>query len=270
MKTLNRRQLCGWLAFLLLLPFSSCDLFDYHPYEGNVTYKNLTAENVARIKALESTFPAQATLKFAFISDTHNFFEEKEAMVKDINSRNVAFVLHGGDITNYGFTDEFERSHRVLSKLNAPYVTVIGNHDCLGDGDKIYQAMYGPLNHSFTFKNNKFIFLNSNFLEFDASVPDLDYLQRELQAPADITNKFVVAHISPDHGEANPAKAMGYATLMQQFTVGLSLHGHIHGHTVRQPYNDGITYLTTASANKRNYVMVTVTGNTITHEVITF
>jgi 3',5'-cyclic-AMP phosphodiesterase len=270
MKIFNRRRLRGWLAFALLVSFSSCDLFEYHPYEGDVAYENLTAENVARIKALESTLPAQAPLRFAFISDTHNFFKEKEALVKDINQRNVAFVLHGGDITNYAFTDEFERSHQALSKLNAPYVTVIGNHDCLGDGDKVYKKMYGPLNHSFTFKNNKFIFLNTNFLEFDSSVPDLDWLQRELQTPAEITNKFVIAHIAPDHGEANAAKVMGYASLMRQFNVGLSLHGHVHGYTVRQPFNDGITYLSVASANKRSYVIITIANGQISHELIHF
>lgn len=257
---------------LFFLSLSACDLMDYHPYAGNLEFKNLTADNVAKIKALEAAYATRPSFQFALIADTQGFFEETEDLVKDINNRNVAFVLHGGDLTNYAFTDEYERMHRVLAKLQAPYVTVIGNHDCLGDGDKIYQEMYGPLNHSFTFLNNKFIFLNTNFLEFfDDAIPDVTWLEQELQnAPANIVNKFVVAHIAPHNLEANRNKEQAVATLMRQYNVRLSLNGHTHGYKDEEPFNDGIRYVTSASANKRNYVLVTVTGDQATYQKIDY
>lgn len=257
---------------LFLLAVSGCDLVDYHPYAGNLEFKDLTAQNVARIKALESTYANRPSFQFALIADTQGFFAETEDLVQDINRRNVAFVLHGGDLTNYAFTDEFERMHRALAKLQAPYVTVIGNHDCLGDGDKIYQEMYGPLNHTFTFLQNKFIFLNTNFLEFfDDAIPDVNWLEQELQnTPATVVNKFVVAHIAPHNLEANRNKEQAVASLMRQYNVRLSLHGHTHGYKDEEPFNDGIRYVTSASANKRNYVLVTVTGNQATYQKIDY
>ncbi|MBA9079778.1 metallophosphoesterase family protein [Rufibacter quisquiliarum] len=270
MKHTYLRLLCGWLLSLSLLSFSSCDLFEYHPYEGNIEFKNLTAEHVARIKATESSLSPLTPLRFAFISDTQGFFAETKDMVNDINRRDVAFVLHGGDLTNYAFTDEFERMHRELAKLKVPYVTVIGNHDCLGEGPKLYQRMYGPLNHSFTYGKNKFIFLNTNFLEFNESVPDVNWLQQELQNAPGTPNKFVISHISPDNGEANPHKERAYSLLMRQYDVKLSLHGHTHNYRADQLYDDGILYVTTASADKRSYVLVTVLGDQVTYEKIDF
>ncbi|GGK76561.1 metallophosphoesterase [Rufibacter glacialis] len=270
MKTNQQPPYYKWLALSFLFLLAGCDLFEYHPYAGNLEFKNLTQENVARIKALETQYTPQKPLRFAFTSDTQGFFAETEDMVKDMNTRDIAFVLHGGDLTNYAFKDEFERMHRALAKLRVPYVTVIGNHDCLGDGDKLYKEMYGPLNYSFTFGPNKFIFLNTNFLEFDEAVPDVSWLEKELQTPETIRNKFVVAHIIPNNSEANKAKEQAYAQLMRQYNVRLSLHGHTHSHQVKQPYNDGITYVTAAAALKRSYVLVTVTGEQVTFEKIDF
>ncbi|WP_210463149.1 MULTISPECIES: metallophosphoesterase family protein [Rufibacter] len=270
MKTYFLPPPCKWLALAFLFLLSACDMFEYHPYAGNLEFKNLTAQNVARIKALESQYNPETPLRFALTGDTQGYFAETEDMVKDMNSRDIAFVIHAGDLTNYAFTDEYERMHRVLAKLKMPYVTVIGNHDCLGDGDKLYKEMYGPLNHSFTFGPNKFILLNTNFLEFDASVPDVNWLERELQTPQTIVNKFVISHIIPDNSEANPAQEQTYVNLMRKYNVRLSLHGHTHNYRASELYQDGIPYVTTAASLKRSYVMVTVIGNQATYEKIDF
>ncbi|RNI28751.1 metallophosphoesterase family protein [Rufibacter latericius] len=270
MKTKNLPPHRTWLALSLLFLLSACDMFQYHPYAGNLEYKDLTAENLSRIKALEPQYDSEKPLKFALTGDTQGYFEETEDMVKDMNSRDIAFVLHAGDLTNYAFTDEYERMHEVLVKLKMPYVTVIGNHDCLGDGDKLYKEMYGPLNYSFTFGRNKFILLNTNFLEFDESVPDINWLERELQTPANIENKFVISHIIPDNSEANRAQEQAYVSLMHKYDVRLSLHGHTHNYSAKELYQDGIPYVTTAATLKRSYVMVTVAGNQATYEKIDF
>ncbi|WP_066623344.1 metallophosphoesterase family protein [Rufibacter roseus] len=260
-----------WLALLFIIALPSCDLFEYHPYSGNLKFKNLTAENVAKIKALESYYADKPSFQFAFISDTQGFFAETEDLVQDINRRNVAFVLHGGDLTNYAFTDEFERMHRALAKLQAPYVTVIGNHDCLGDGAKIYRNMYGPLNHTFTFNQNKFIFLNTNFLELNSdAVPDTNWLEEELESAPENINKIVVSHVPPNDAVANKEKEQAIAELLRQHKVLLALNGHIHRYRAEQTYDDGVWYVSSASADKRGYVMVTVTGDKASFENIDF
>lgn len=260
-----------WLAPLLVLSLTACDAFEYHPYAANVKFKNLTAENVAKIKALESTYETKPSFQFAFISDTQGFFAETADLVEDINNRNVAFVLHGGDLTNYAFTDEFERMHQALANLQAPYVTVIGNHDCLGDGVKLYQKMYGPLNHSFTFGQNKFVFLNTNYLElYNEAIPDLNWLDQELENTAGILNKFVIAHIPPNDAVANLNKEQAFAKLNKEHDIRLFLHGHIHRHKAEEIYSDGILYVSSASADKRSYILVTVTGEQVTYEEIKY
>jgi Icc protein len=261
-------RLCGWLLSLAFL--SSCDLIDYHPYAGNIDYKNLTQENLHRIKELEASYSTATPLRFAFTGDTQGYYTETEDMVADMNRRDIAFVLHAGDLTNYAFTDEFERMHKALSKLKVPYLTVVGNHDCLGEGKKLYQRMYGPFDYSFTFAQNKFIFLNTNFLEFDDKVPDVTWLEQELKNAPGTPNKFVISHMAPNNSEANPNKEQKYASLMRQYDVQISMHGHTHNYRLEDLYKDGIPYLTVDAALKRSYMLVTVIGSTITLERIKF
>ena len=267
MKNKPLRLSTQWLALLIVSAFSACDAFQYHPYAGNLEFKGLTAENVAKIKALEEQYAARPSFQFALISDTQGFFSETADLVQDINGRDVAFVLHAGDLTNFAFTDEFERMHRALAKLEAPYVTVIGNHDCLGDGVKTYGEMYGPLNHSFTFGPNKFIFLNTNYLELHSEdVPDVPWLEQELRQAPGIVNKIVVAHIPPDDVVANQSKEQAVASLLRQHQVPLFLHGHIHRYRAEELYQDGVWYVSSASADRRSYVLVTVAGDQVTYE----
>ena len=55
--------------------------------------------------------------------------------MESINKRgDVDFVVHCGDISDFGVTREFELQRDILEKLTMPYVVLIGNHDCLGSG----------------------------------------------------------------------------------------------------------------------------------------
>jgi 3',5'-cyclic-AMP phosphodiesterase len=130
--------------------------------------------------------------------------------------------------------------------------------------------MYGDFDHSFQLGGNKFIFLNTNFLEFDENIPRLDWLENELKDTASFRNAFVVSHVPPNDVDFNPDKELDYARIVRNGKVRLSIHGHRHNYEFRQFYEDGLDYLVIGSSGKRYYEIVTVVGKKVTFEKISF
>ena len=94
------------LILLLVCIHSACDMFEVHPYDTRVKgEKNL---NEKFIQQIEENLEGKKTFRFAFISDTQRWYDETEDVVADINRRgDVDFVIHGGDISDFGATHEF-------------------------------------------------------------------------------------------------------------------------------------------------------------------
>ena len=114
---MKRRNLLS-AALLSLVLFSGCDsVFDVHPYDVRV--KGQTQINSTMITKIENAVKSQDTIRFAFISDSHQWLNDLSDLVGDINKRDsIDFVIHGGDITDFGSTREFEWTRDKLFKLN--------------------------------------------------------------------------------------------------------------------------------------------------------
>ena len=175
MKKLKFRQLFPLLLFALFS--TSCELIDYHPYDVHISgTTDVNATNIARI---ENACKGKRQIRVAVIGDSHRWYDELRIFVKNINNRNdIDFVIHDGDISEYGYTKEFLWTRDILDKLNVPYVALIGNHDCLGTGCDSYNAVFGPTNFGFVAGNIKFVCVNTNALEYDYSepIPDFNFL----------------------------------------------------------------------------------------------
>ncbi|MFN2439489.1 MAG: metallophosphoesterase, partial [Chitinophagaceae bacterium] len=133
--------------------------------------KNLNAKNIQKIEAIRPL----DTLKFILIGDSQRFYSELDDFVKEANGlKNIAFVALAGDISDFGLSKEFQWVNRKLTKLSMPYIAVIGNHDMLANGRKVYEQMFGAEDFTFTCNGNKFICLNTNSREkgFDGSLPN--------------------------------------------------------------------------------------------------
>ena len=137
-------------AALMAVLLSACDkVFDVHPYDVRV--KGEKGMNAKQAALIEKATLGKDTIRFAFISDTHQWFDETKAEIRDINRRkdSIDFVVHGGDITDFGGTREFEWSRDLLKGLSVPFVTLLGNHDCLGTGNQSYEVIFGDPDFSF-------------------------------------------------------------------------------------------------------------------------
>ena len=160
------------LAACCLCMVASCDtVFDVHPYDVQIDGdRNL---NVTNIQKIEAAVKSKDTIRFAMISDSHQWLDDLKSEVNDINRRSdsLDFVIHCGDLTDFGATREFQLTRDHLQKLKIPFVALLGNHDCLGTGNQAYEKIFGNPDFSFIAGKVKFVCLNTNAIEFDYSRP---------------------------------------------------------------------------------------------------
>jgi 3',5'-cyclic-AMP phosphodiesterase len=259
----------------LFLVINSCELIEYSPYQVKLdeSEKDLNRKNAEKIAALG--LKPTDTLRIALISDTQRFYDETEDFVEAINNRTeqkgqrIHFVLHGGDISDFGLQEEYRWQHQILKKLKMPYLVVLGNHDCVANGDKVYAHMYGPFEQVYQFARNRVILLNTNTMEFTGDIVRLDFLEENLRDKENYDNAFVLAHVSPFDEDFDDRKEEPFARLIRQYRP-YPLHGHKHTHRVMKPYNDGINYMIIGSVSNRRYVVLTIVGKKVSHEVVDF
>lgn len=267
----NCRSCAGAVFLLLALGLQACEEFEYSPYEIRLDEedKDINQRNIGRIEALDIS-PGD-TLRFILSADVQGFYEENEAMVQNINQRHdIDFLLLAGDLTDFGLAMEFKLIHEDFKTLDVPYVAVVGNHDAVNNGQQAFKAMYGDYNISFAVGNSKFILLNTNYVEFDKQVPDLDWLEKELAAATGYENIFVISHIPPENYEFGEENAERYGKLLSQYNATFSLHGHNHAFKYNFPFDGTVPYVQTAPSKNREYLMFTVTGDDASFERVNF
>ncbi len=258
------------LPFMLLV--SACEKFEYSPNEVKLKdeEKDLTRKHLEKIAALQ--LDKRSSFKFAVISDTQRFYDELEDVVTALNKRNdIDFLILTGDITDFGTTKEYRWINDRMQELGIPFLTVIGNHDCVGNGKKIYKAMYGPYDYTMNIGRNRFVFINTNSREFSDPVPDLNFFRNALSDTATFDQAFVLSHIPPFDGDFERSMEKEFVRISNDSKVKVSIHGHKHGYAEpRKYYEDKVDYLIVGSVEKRGYEEITVTGKQIQLKRIEF
>jgi hypothetical protein len=79
------------------------DLFEAHPYAGKITGEtDVNAKNIARI---ENACAGKTDIHFIMMGDTQRHYDETNDFVMSVNQRDdIDFVIHGGDISDFGLT----------------------------------------------------------------------------------------------------------------------------------------------------------------------
>jgi Icc-related predicted phosphoesterase len=269
------RVLPKWIAALsipLCLGLASCEKFEFSPNEDKLkeSEEHLTSKNIEKLRQLH--LENKSTFRFAVISDTQRFYDDLDDAVAALKQRNdIDFVILTGDISDFGIIKEFRWVNERLDKLNLPVLTVIGNHDCQGNGKKLYQAMYGALDYTVNIGRNRFVFINTNSLEFTEPVPDLNFFRSALKDTDNFDNAFVLSHIAPYDIDFNRSLEPEFARIARESKVKVSIHGHQHGYVKElQKYEDGVEYLIVGSVEKRGYEEITVTGEQVALKRIEF
>ncbi len=256
---------------LISLMMSSCNLIDYHPYDVRISGE--TDVNAHNIEEIEKNCIDKTTIRFVTMGDSQRWYDETVDFVNALNKRNdVDFVIHGGDMSDFGVTDEFLWQRDIMNKLNIPYVTLIGNHDCLGTGEEAYRAIFGNPNFSFIAGRIKFVCLNTNAIEYDYSrpIPDFEFLADQMQDRREEFDKTVVSmHIRPFCYEFNNNVAHVFQRYVNEFP-GLQFCTAAHEHRLFEEdlFEDGVMYYMSDCMKNRNYYLFTITPEGYEREVV--
>ena len=215
-------------SFLCLL-IAGCDMIDYHPYDVHISGEtDVNAHNIAQI---EQNCQNKTTIRFVTMGDSQRWYDETDDFVSHLNKRDdIDFVIHGGDVSDFGVTDEFLWQRDIMNKLKIPYVVLLGNHDCLGTGEETYRAIFGDPNFSFI--------------------------------------AVVSMHIRPFCNEFNNNVAHVFQRYIKEFPgLQFCTSAHEHHRFEKDLFEDGIMYYMSDCMKNRNYYIFTITPDGYEREV---
>jgi len=133
----------------------------------------------ARALRLISRLPQGKEFTFVAIGDPQGEYEAFRRILEESRKVKPAFIVVLGDLTAHSRREEFERYCEVVSSLDIPIVSVIGNHDVCGEGRAIFREMIGDSILSFDYGGRRFIILDSADGRLDPS--QLDWLKQKLK-----------------------------------------------------------------------------------------
>ncbi|SNR50347.1 metallophosphoesterase family protein [Hymenobacter mucosus] len=243
---------------------SGCELLEFSPndHRSPSDKQDLTAKNLAALAA--TPLPAGDTLRFVYTGDSQRFYNDAKDLVASVNRQTgVQFMIVAGDISDFGMAREMWWVDDHLRNLKIPYLTVIGNHDQVGNGREAYKAIFGPLNYSFVYGDTKFIMTDTNGREynFNGKIPDMNWVRPQLQ-DASVRRHVIISHVPPQDDDFDPAVRDAYAqALREDPRLVFEMNAHRHSFSVGQPFNDGVTYVNSYAFERRKYLIVTVWGD---------
>lgn len=248
-------------------------MIDYHPYD--VRIKGETDVNRHNISEIETNCQGKTTIRFVTMGDSQRWYDETVDFVNHLNQRNdIDFVIHGGDMSDFGLTKEFLWQRDIMNRLNVPYVTLLGNHDCLGTGEETFQAVFGNPNFSFIAGRIKFVCLNTNAIEYDYSspIPDFEFIENQLhERESDFDKTVFSMHIRPYCSEFNNNVASVFQYYINHFP-GLQFCTAAHEHHLYEEdiFGDGVMYYMSDCMARRSYYIFTITPDGYEREVVYF
>jgi Icc protein len=248
------------------------EMFDYSPYaiDFEDENRNVNQRNIEKLYAREN----DDTITVAFTGDTHLFYDETEWFVNKVNkNQTVDFAIHVGDIADFGLPKQYLWGNSFMQKLNFPYFVIVGNHDLVGTGSKAYQEMFGAFDFSFIYGQLKFVFVNTNSREFKFSgnVPDINWLDEQLQPSMDFIKAVVIFHVPPMDGDFDASLEETFHTTIARYNnVLFTVHGHLHHHEIYKPYADSITYVNVFAVEHRKFNLIKISNNQFDVETVEF
>lgn len=103
----------------MLIPcmlLAGCGLIDYHPYDVHINGERDV--NIHNIEQIEANCKGKTTIRFVSMGDSQRWYDETEDFVNEINKRtDIDFVIHGGDMSDFGLTKEFLWQRDIMNGL---------------------------------------------------------------------------------------------------------------------------------------------------------
>lgn len=246
------------ILILLSLIVASCARFENSPFTDHIDASGSNANLGQQQRLLADPQAAVPTgtmgITIALMSDSHLNYNDVDTVADLINQRHdVNFAVHDGDMTDNAYNFQYDAFIAKFNKIQVPHFAVIGNHDSIGKGRKIYQNYFGAYNYSFVYQGYHFIFFNDNRLEFINDGWSLDWLETEL-AKNPTLPKVVFQHINYDNTDAFPEDMSAQMkSLYENNNVQWVINGHRH--VFGFGIENGVHYLQIPRTEDASYII---------------
>jgi 3',5'-cyclic-AMP phosphodiesterase len=159
-----------------------------------------------------------------------------ERAISEINGLHPDIVVCSGDLTTYGFKEEYVQAKAYLDRIECEsFVVIPGNHDSRNVGYLHFEAFFGE--RSSVLRKN-----GATVVAVDSSEPDLDHgqigrgrykwIREQFAAPADFRIFVLHHHLLPVPGTGRERNVVYDAgdviEVLQDSGVNLVLSGHKH------------------------------------------
>src|SRR3954468_21394318 len=157
----------------------------------------------SRLRAVGSTFTI-AHVSDIHCGDPHFVPDLMERAIAEINAIEPDIVVCSGDLTTWGFKEEYAEAKRYLDRIACEsFVVIPGNHDSRNVGYLHFEELYGPRARAVHSRG-------VTIVAEDSSEPDLDHGQiggsrysaiaEEFGKPADFRVFVLHHHLLPVPG----------------------------------------------------------------------
>ena len=209
-------------------------------------------EVISHVSAGVANHPAQPTLRFVQVSDSHigfsgtanpNVVDPFSQAINRINNLGYKpdFVIHTGDLTHLATPEQFDQVKQMLSGLRTPHIfTVPGEHDSVDDAGQKYRQVFGAGTrgdgwYSIDIAGVHVIAL-VNTLNLKKlghlGTDQLEFIEKDVAGLSSDTPIIVLSHIPlfamyPDWGWGtdDATQALSY---LRRFSSVTCLNGHVH------------------------------------------
>ncbi|WP_181307832.1 PQQ-binding-like beta-propeller repeat protein [Rufibacter sp. XAAS-G3-1] len=212
-------------------------------------------------------------LTFAVVTDTHIGKSGNDtglaAIVQDINQNpEIEFVLHAGDISDFGYNDELGKAKSLMDGLAKPYFIVPGNHDTgwSASGGLVYNTLWKEQKFVTDVEGVRFIgFSTGPYGRMSRGYVPLDqmrWLDSLVQATPKNQPVVFISHYPLDEGLSNYQELIDKLHQVNTLAVFCG-----HGHVNKLFDYEGITGIMTRTAqirqNTLGYNIVSLTQDSL-------
>lgn len=216
---------------------------------------------------------------FTFVvwGDSRDDLGRFDDVIAKINEIDPAFSIGLGDYISNGRRAEYDAFVPRLEALNQPLISIPGNHDFIGNGERLWNEIFGKTNFAFDFGGVRFVCTdNADYVLCDYN---LTFLRDNLDTDMP---RMVFMHCPPNYGRWSvhcfTKGSDELLDILEEYEVDYAFFAHIHLYD--EMMIGSTRAIVTGGAGAplyKNYyfgginihvVKVTVTPGGITHEYV--
>lgn len=151
------KKISLYIIFSLLLLLGTYFFFAFY----NKNYSKSKISNM-------NTVPVQKTTPLPFMqilvmSDSHQNYDNFPTIKNFLNSNKIDFLVHLGDLTDFGDLESLAESNKSLNYLEITSFVLPGDHDIAQTSSESNFSKIFPLLDTFSTKNIKFTFIRNEY-----------------------------------------------------------------------------------------------------------